>query len=60
MISVVGVTPVLKWPFHEVGERNDETAEIPETHDDEGGFDLFDPAPFALDDDGIVNAKSVA
>lgn len=52
-----GVTPVLKWPFNEVGERNDETAEIPETHDDEGGFDLFDPAPFALDDDGIVNAN---
>ncbi len=51
-----GAGPVLKRALDEVSERNDESAEIPETHDDVGGFNFFNPAPFAFDDDGVVYA----
>ncbi len=48
--------PVLEGVFDEVGEGDDEAAEIPDLDDDVGGVDLFDAAPLALDDDDVVDA----
>ena len=48
--------PVLEGVFDEVGERDDESAEVPDADDDVGGVDLFDASPLALDDDDVVDA----
>ncbi len=51
--------PVLEGVFDEVGERDDEAAEVPDLDDDVGGVDLFDASPLALDDDDVVDADGL-
>src|SRR6266576_4384142 len=55
--DIGGVTrPILEGVLDEVAQRNDEAAEVPYFDDDVGRVDLFDTAPFALNDDDIVDA----
>ena len=48
--------PVLERLFDEVLERHDEAPLVPDRDHDEGTPDLLDTAPFALDDDDVVQA----
>src|SRR5713101_2748240 len=47
---------VLEGVLDEVAQGNDEAAEVPYFDDDVGRVDLFDTAPFSLNDDDIVDA----
>lgn len=55
---VATVGPILKRMFEEVGKRKNHPAKIRETDDDVGAADFFDPPPFALDDNGVLELIS--
>src|SRR3546814_64470 len=48
--------PVLERLFEEIGNRNDQTAVIPDAHHDISEADILYAAPFALDNHDIVKA----
>ncbi len=48
--------PVLERVLDEPGQRHHHAALIPDVHHHEGAGDLLDAAPFALDDDHVVQA----
>ncbi len=47
--------PVLKGIFGKVSNGQNQSAQVPDTHDNVGQIDLLNPAPLFFHDHGIVN-----